>query len=182
MDVRVGPWRKLSAEELMLLNCGVGEDSWESLGLQGDPTSPFWRRSTGDFFGSNDAKAETPLLWPPHVKSWLIGKDSDAGRYWRQEEKRTTEDEMAGWHHWLYGHEFEWTLGVGDGQGGLACCNSWGREEFDTTERLNWTEPNWTQHESPTSIWSSAQACNGPNKKEAIWNVVLEREQKTDDK
>ena len=80
MDVRVGLWRKLSAEELMVLNCGVGEDSWESFGLQGDPSSPFFK---GDrswlFFGRNDAKAETPVLWPPHVKSWLIVKDSDAG-------------------------------------------------------------------------------------------------------
>ena len=88
----------------MLLNCGVGEDSWESLGLQGDPTSPFWRRSAPGF-GRNDAKAETPVLWPPHVKSWLIGKDSDAGRNWGQEEKGMTEDEMAGWHHWLDGRE-----------------------------------------------------------------------------
>ena len=94
------------------------------------------------FFGMNDAKAETPVLWPPHAKSWLIGKDSDAGRDCRQEEKGMTEDEMAGWHHWLDGCEFEWTPGVGDGQGGLACCNSWGRKESDTTERLNWTELN----------------------------------------
>ena len=92
------------------------------------------------FFGRNDAKAETPVLWPPYVKSWLIGKDSDAGRDWGQEEKGTTEDEMAGWHHRLDGHEFEWTPGIGDGQGGLACCNSWGCKESDTTERLNWTE------------------------------------------
>ena len=96
------------------------------------------------FFGRNDAKAETPVLWPPHAKSWLIGKDSDAGRDWGQEEKGTTEDEMAGWHHRLYGREFEWTPGVGDGQGGLVCCNSWGRKESDTTERLNWTELNWS--------------------------------------
>jgi len=94
------------------------------------------------FFGRNDAKAETPVLWPPHAKSWLIGKDSDAGRDWGQEEKGTTEDEMAGWHHRLDGREFEWTLGVGDGQGSLACCNSWGHKESDTTERLNWTELN----------------------------------------
>ena len=72
--------------------------------------------------------------------SWLIGKDSDAGRDWGQEKKGMTEDEMAGWHHWLNGRESEWTPGVGDGQGGLACCNSWGRKESDTTERLNWTE------------------------------------------
>ena len=93
-----------------------------------------------DFFGRNDAKAETPVLWPPHAKSWLIGKDSDAGRDWGQEEKGTTEDEMAGWHHWLDECEFEWTPGVGDGQGGLACCHSWCRKELDMTERLNWTE------------------------------------------
>ena len=95
-----------------------------------------------DFFGRNDAKAETAVLWPPHVKSWLIGKDSDAGRDWGQEEKGMTEDEMAGWHHGLGGHESEWTPGVGDGQGGLACCDSWDRKELDTTERLNWAEPN----------------------------------------
>ena len=80
------------------------------------------------FFGRTDAKAATPVLWPPHAKSWLIGKDSDAGRDWGQEEKGTTEDEMAGWHHQLDGHEFEWTPRVGDGQGGLACCNSWGHK------------------------------------------------------
>ena len=93
-----------------------------------------------DFFGRNDAKAEAPVFWPPHEKSWLIGKDSDAGRNRGQEEKGTTEDEMAGWHHGLGGRESEWTPGVGDGQGGLVCCDSWGRKESDTTERLNWTE------------------------------------------
>ena len=93
-----------------------------------------------DFFGRNDGKAETPVLWPPHVKRWLIGKDSDAGRDWGQEEKGTTEDEMAGWHHWLDGRESEWTPRVGDGQGGLACCDSWGRKESDTTERLIWSD------------------------------------------
>ena len=92
------------------------------------------------FFGRNNAKAETPVLWPPHAKSWLIGKHSDAGRDWGQEEKGTTEDEMAGWHHWLDGRESEWTPGDDDGQGGLACCDSRGRKESDTTERLNWTE------------------------------------------
>ena len=90
--------------------------------------------------GRNDAKAETPVLWPPHAKSWLIGKDSDAGRDWGQEEKGMTEDEMAGWHHWLDGHESEWLPGVGDGQGGLACCDSRGCKESDMTERQNWTE------------------------------------------
>ena len=92
------------------------------------------------FIGRTDTEAKTPVLWPPHKKSWLIWKDSDAGRDWGQEEKGTTEDEMAGWHHWLNGHGFEWTLGVGDGQGGLACCDSRGHKELDTTELLNWTE------------------------------------------
>jgi len=107
------------------------------------------------FFGRNDAKAEIPVLWPPYVKNWLIGKDSDAGRDWGQEEKGITEDEMAGWHHQLEGHEFEWTLRDGDGQGGLVCCNSWGGKESDTTERLNWTElRTWKQPRCPpTDEW-----------------------------
>ena len=91
------------------------------------------------FFGRTDAKAETPVLQPPHAKSWLTGKDSDAGRDWGQK-KGMTEDEMAGWHHWLDGCESEWTPGVGDGQGGLACFDSWGLKELDKTEWLNWTE------------------------------------------
>ena len=90
------------------------------------------------FIGRTDTEAETPVLWPPHAKSWLIGKDSDAGRDWGQEEKGTTEGEMAGWHHWLDGREFEWTLGFGDGQGDLVCCSSWVCKESDTTEGLNW--------------------------------------------
>ena len=81
----------------------------------------------------------TPVLWPPDAKSWLSGKDFDAGRDWGQEEKGTTEDEMAGWHHWLDGRRSQWTPGVGGGQGGLACCDSWGCKESDTTERLNWS-------------------------------------------
>ena len=105
---------------------------------------PWILYSKGDqswvFIGRTDAEAETPILWPPHAKSWLIGKDPDAGRDWGQEEKEATEDEMAGWHYRLDGHEFEYTLGVGDGQGGLACCDSWGRKESDMTEQLNWTE------------------------------------------
>ena len=135
MDVRVALWRRLSAEELMLFNCGVGEDSYESLWLQGGWASPSEGDQSWDFFGRNDAKAEAPVLWPPHVKSWLIGKDFNAGRDWGQEEKGMKKDERAGWHHWLHGHESEWTPGVGDGQAGLACCNSWGHKE-----QLNWTE------------------------------------------
>ena len=118
------------------LNCGVGEDS-----LRVSWTA---RRSNQSilkswiFIGRTNAEAETPILWSPDAKNWLIGKDSDAGKDWRQEEKGTTEDEMVGSHHWLDGREFEQALGVGDGQGSLACCSSWGRKELDTTEWLNW--------------------------------------------
>ena len=92
------------------------------------------------FFGGTDVKAETPILWPPDAESWFIWKDPDAGKDWGQEEKGTTEDEMAGWHHQLNGHGFGWTLAVGDGQGGLVCCDSWGHKESDMTEWLHWTE------------------------------------------
>ena len=92
------------------------------------------------FIGRTHVEAETPVLWPPDAKSWLLWKDPDAGKYWGQEEKGTTEDEMVGWHHRLNGHEFEQAPGVGDGQGGLACYSPWGRKELDTTEWLNWTE------------------------------------------
>ena len=90
------------------------------------------------FIGRTDVEAETPILRLPDAKSWLIGKDPDAGKDWGKEEKGATEDEMVGWHHQLNGHEFGWTPGVGDGQGGLACCGSWGRKESGTTEWLNW--------------------------------------------
>ena len=106
MDVRVGLWKKLSAEELMFLNRGVGEDSWpldcKEIQLGHPKGDQSWV-----FIGRTDAEAETPILWPPHGKSWLIGEDPDAGRDWGQEEKGMTEDEMAGWHHPLNGHEFE---------------------------------------------------------------------------
>ena len=92
------------------------------------------------FIGRTDAEAEAPILWPPDVKSWLLGKDPDAGKDWRQEKKGMTEDEKVGWHHGLDGHEFEQAPGVGDGQGGLACCSPWGRKESDTPEQLNWTD------------------------------------------
>ena len=106
------------------------------------------------FIGRTDAEAETPIIWPPHAKSWLIGKDPDSGRDWGQEEKGTTEDEMAGWHHWLDGREFEWTPGVGDGQGGLACCDSWGHKESNMTVWLNWTD--WKQ------LWCRLSLCIVP--------------------
>ena len=91
-------------------------------------------------FGRADVEAETPIVWPPEVKSWLTGKDPDAGKDWGQEEKGTTEDDMVEWHHRLSGHGFSWTPGAGDGQGGLACCSLWGHKESDLTERLKWTE------------------------------------------
>ena len=92
------------------------------------------------FTGRTDVEAETPILWPPDVKSWLIGKDPDAGKDWRQEDKGMTEDEMVGWHHWPNEHEFEQTPGVGDGQGGLACCSPWGcRVRHDWATELNWS-------------------------------------------
>ena len=90
------------------------------------------------FIGRTDAEA--PILWPPDVKNWLLGKDPDAGQDWRWEENGTTGDEMVGWHHLLTGHESEQALGIGDGQVNLTCCSPWGRKELDTTERLNWTE------------------------------------------
>ena len=114
------------------------------------------------FIGRTDAEAQAPVLWPPGVNSWLIWKDPDAGKDWRQEEKGTTEDEMVGWHHRLNGHEFEQALGVGDGQGSLACCSPWDRKESDTTERLSRTEH---PHQSILLIGSkkSFENANGLN-------------------
>ena len=130
-----GLYRKLSTEELMLLNCGVGEDSWESLGLQGDqPVHPKANQSWV-FIGRTDAEAEAPILRPPDTKNWLIGKDPDAGKDWRQREKGITENEMVGWHHQLDGHEFEQATGVGEGHGSLACCSPWGCRHDWVTEQ-----------------------------------------------
>ena len=94
------------------------------------------------FMGRTDIEAETPIFWPSNVKSWLIWKDPDVGKDWRQEEKGTTEDEMVRWHNQINGHEFGWTPGVGDGQGGLVCCSSWDHRESDTTEQLKWINVN----------------------------------------
>ena len=106
------------------------------------------------FIGRTDGKAETPILWPRDEKNWLIGKDPDAGKDWRQEEKGMTEDEMVRWHHQLNGHEPEWTLGIVDGQGGLACCSPWGRKESDMTEQLNWCD-------TETRIWVQVTSLGG---------------------
>ena len=119
----------------MLLNCGVGEDSWESLGLQ--PVNPKGDQSW-IFIGRTNVEAETPILWPPDVKNWLIWKDPDAGKDWRREEKGMTENEMVGWHHQLNGHEFEQPPGVDEGQGSLACCSPW------VTKSQTWLS-DWTE-------------------------------------
>ena len=99
------------------------------------------------FIGRTDAEAETPILWPPDAKNWLNGKDPDARKDWRQEEKGMTENEMVGWHHQLDGHESEQAPGVGDGQGSLACFSPWDRKELDMTERRNWTRRYWRTEE-----------------------------------
>ena len=118
----------------MVLNCGITKDSWESLGQQGySPT--ILKEINWIFIGRTDAEAEALILWPPNAKSQLIGKDPDAGQDWRWEEKRTTEDEMVGWHHWLNGHEFEQTLGNVERRGSLACCSPWGSQRA----RHHWT-------------------------------------------
>ena len=121
----------------MLLNLEKTLDSpWDCKEIQ--PVHPKGDQSW-IFIGRTDAETEAPILWPPDAKNWLIGKDPDAGKEWRQE-KGMTEDEMVGWHHQLDGHEFEQVLGVSDGQGSLACCGSWGPNKSDTTEWLDWTE------------------------------------------
>ena len=123
----------------MLLNCGLDKTLESPLDCKKIyPVNPK-RNQSWIFIGRADVEAETPIVWPPDGKSWLTGKDPDAGKDWRQEKGRT-EDEMVGRHHRLDGHEFEQAPGVGDGQGGLACCSPWGRTESDTTERLNRTE------------------------------------------
>ena len=127
----------MSVQELVLLNCGVGEDSWEYLDCKEiQPVNPKGNKSW-IFIRGTEAEAEAPILWPSDVKNWLIGKDPDAGKGLRQKEKGMTEDEMVGWHHWLNGHEFEQAPGDGEGQGSLVCCSSWGCKESDMSEQLN---------------------------------------------
>ena len=125
---------------IWFLNCGVGEDSWESLEWKEIKPVNSKGNQSWIFIERTDAEAEAPIIWPPDAKNWLIGKDPDAGKDWRQEEKGTTEDEVVGWHHKLERHKSEQTSGDGEGQGSLACCSPWGHKESDTTEQLNWTE------------------------------------------
>ena len=137
MHVRVGLERELSAKEWFFWTVVLEKTLESPLDCKEiQPVHPKGDQSWV-FIGRTDVEAETPILWLPDAKSWLIGKDPDAGKDWGQEEKGMTEDEMVGWHYRLNGHGFGWTPGVGDGQGGLACCNSWGYKELDTTWRLN---------------------------------------------
>ena len=121
----------------MLLNCAVGEDSWESLGSKEVKPISSKGNQSWIFIGRTDAEVEAPIFWLPDVKNWLFRKDPDAGKDWRQEEKGTTEDQMVGCHHWLNGHDFEQAPGIGDGQGSLVCCSPWCTPKLDMTEQLN---------------------------------------------
>ena len=149
MDVRVGLWRKNWCFWTVVLQKTL-ESPLDSKEIQ--PVHPKGNQSW-IFIESTDAEAETPVLWPSDSKNWLIWKDPDAGKDWRWEEKGTKDDEMFGWHHRFNGHESEWTPGVGDGQGGLACCRPWGHKESNMTERLN--ELNWTETSHVQRLWDS---------------------------
>ena len=137
MDVRVGLWRKLNTEELMLLNCGVGEDSWDCKGLVCKEVKPFNPKENQSliFTGRTDAEAEASILSSSDAKNRFVRKDLDSGNDWRQEAKVMTEDEMVGWHHKLNGHEFEQAPGDSVGQGSLVFCSPWGRKVSDMTEQ-----------------------------------------------
>ena len=139
----------------MLLNCGVREDSWESLELQGDPTSPSLMKSVLNIHWKDWCWSWSSNIWPPDARSWLIGKDPGAGQDWGQEEKGVTEDEMVGWHHRLNGHNFEQTPGDSEGQGSLVCCSLWGCKEFDMTQ---WLKNNNVESSSTTRDRTCAPA------------------------
>ena len=140
MDVRVGLWESLATKNWCFWTVVLEKTSENILNCKEiQPVHPKGNQ-LWIFIGRTDTEAEAPILWPPYVKNWLIGKDPDAGKDLRWEKKGTTEDEMVGQHHWCNGHEFEQAPVVGDGQGNLMCCSLWGRKESDTTEWLNWTE------------------------------------------
>ena len=135
--------KKAEHRRIECLNCGVGEDCWESFGLQGDPTSPSLRTSVLNIHWKDWCWSWNSNPVATWCKELTYLKRPYSGKDWGQEEKGMTEDEMAGWRYRLDGRESEWTPGVGDGQGGLVCCDSWGRKASDMSERLNWTELNW---------------------------------------
>ena len=143
------------SEELMLLNCDVGvlEKTLESP-LDCKEIKTINSKGNQSWIFTGRTEAEAPILWLPDAKSWLIGKDPDAGKDWRQEGKGMTEGEMIGRCHWLNGHEFEYALGVDDGQGSPGCCSPWGCKELDTTEQLNWLTPTIL-----TQGWQNGQFC-----------------------
>ena len=170
MDVRVGLWRKLNTKELMLLNCGVGEDSWESLDCKKIQPAHYKGDQSWNFFGRNDAKAETPELWPSHAKSWLTGKDSDTGRDWGQEEKGTTEDEMAGWHHrldgrwvWVNSGSWWWT-----GRPGVLRFMGSQRVRHDWATELNWTESLYSLRKATRNLGTRKSTSK---KHICLWNM-----------
>ena len=134
-------WHTFTTKELMLLNCSVQKTLESPLDCK--EIQPVHPKGDQSWMFIGRADAEAPILGSPDAKSWLVGKDLDVRKDWRQEEKGMTEEEMVGWHHWLDGHEFEPALGAGDGKGSLAYCNPWSCKESDTTERLKWTELNW---------------------------------------
>ena len=145
----------------MLLNCGVGEDSWVPFTARRSSQSILKEISPEySFIGRIDVEAETPILWPLDAKNWLIGKHPDAGKDWRWEEKGMTENEMIGWYHQLDGHEFEQALGVGNGKGSLACCSPWGHKESDMTEWLNWTELRMSPGNRITQVHGKSYSMN----------------------
>ena len=150
----------------MLLNCGIGEDSWKSRGLQGDQTSQFWRILVLNIHWKDWSwswNSNTLATWCKKLTHW---KRLWCWKDWRQEEKGVTEDETVGWYYRLDGHEFEQALWVGDGQGSLACCSPWGHKELDTTEGLNWIELN---HQGCSSIWLVLNP--GPFKHVILWTL-----------
>ena len=155
MDVKVGLYKESWVLKNWCFWTVVLEKTLESA-LDSKEIQPVHPRGNQSwkFIGKTDAEAETPILWPPYVKNWLIWKDPDAGNDWRRVEKGMTEDEMVGWHHWLNGHEFEQALGVGDGQGSLVCCSPWGHKESDRTEELNWNELNIHYINIWSNIWT----------------------------
>ena len=144
---------------------GVGEDSWGSLGLQGDPTVHPKGDQSWVFIGRTDAEAESSVLWPPDAKSWLIWKDPDAGKDWGKEQKGMMEDEMVGWHHWHDGRGFVWILGVGDGQGCFGSLGHKASAQLSDWNELNWFSMTWCEWlpwSSFFEFWDLSQLFHSP--------------------